>query len=307
MLNLPAIMPRGRLGLDFLHSQPSDVICAIRNTFINAYMVDLEQPKPRQCHARRHSVPANHKHSASCDVSQHIIPMEGSHEDSAKDANPHVRRQCQSVMRASAEAFWPDMGHMQHFGNQWARRAAPPPPPPPPHKSSRVKQHAAQTQTSVVPNGHVRRAPIGREFHAEVFTVAEDVAKEIRELHSVREVRIRSFTTKDGEEDEQYHVEVVAVVGLDAEAMDQSTDMAKQCLFAQTRRGRGVCLLGYKRSMWAFSATKTGFVAQCANTHRKRLACRILYQEGDCKHGDKCYWEHPTSTSSFHFVVEQCP
>jgi len=148
--------------------------------------------------------------------------------------------------------------------------------------------------------GHAEGPPKGISFHQEVYALSEEVAEVLRQ-HACAPAMHLSVATNV----EEGATTVMVMIPLEyEERAEELVGLAQEALFSKANRSRGVCMLGYKRA--PFTITENGFIAKFGSVSRKRQACRQFYANGFCRHDTTCWWHHPETISSVHFVIEIC-
>lgn len=76
---------------------------------------------------------------------------------------------------------------------------------------------------------------------------------------------------------------------------------AKNAIVMRAAQSSSVCLLGCKAM--PFVTTPTGFSATFGEMQQKEKACWDFYMYGQCRRGNRCTWQHATSTVTLNFMV----
>jgi len=143
--------------------------------------------------------------------------------------------------------------------------------------------------------------PVGSAFQAEVLAVAEAAARRLQQHGCAPRTQVHMVT--DMGEGAKGICTLTASVEPDHQSsVAELIALAKDAIYSLTSRGRGVCLLGYKKK--PFHMTPIGFDAKLGTVARKRRACRQIYGLGRCIHGPRCWWEHPQGVICLNFRVE---
>jgi len=97
---------------------------------------------------------------------------------------------------------------------------------------------------------------------------------------------------------------VVAHIGAqDHQRRDELLGVTREAILAAARLSDPVCVLGGKAC--PFSATPMGFTARLgAMSRRQPGGCWNMLDQGCCKYGSRCRWQHPIAKKTLSVVVK---